>query len=146
MKKRVGDPGFDIAEFGRRLATQRGIGLNLLVHDVGLAVKFHELVLEAFVEYVDPDMAIVRLEQSTVLLHADHSYDRHPMVAEARTVEKRGAGAELRVYGLNPDRAESNAREHGFMILASAATKPHGLRECYLQDRDGYVWVPSIGV
>jgi hypothetical protein len=29
------------------------------------------------------------------------------------------------------------------MVLAEAADKPHGLRESYIVDPDGYVWVPD---
>ncbi len=33
---------------------------------------------------------------------------------------------------------------HGYTVLAGAADKPHGLREAYVVDADGYVWVPDI--
>ena len=29
-------------------------------------------------------------------------------------------------------------------VLQEATDKPHGLREAYLYDPDGYVWVPSV--
>jgi hypothetical protein len=29
-------------------------------------------------------------------------------------------------------------------VLAETQDKPHGLRECYLVDPDGYVWVPGV--
>ncbi len=29
-------------------------------------------------------------------------------------------------------------------VLAETSDKPHGLRECYLVDPDGYVWVPGV--
>ena len=57
-------------------------------------------------------------------------------------VEARGAGAELRLYGVDPDAAEARARALDAPVLAGAADKPHGLREAYLIDPDGYVWVP----
>ena len=30
------------------------------------------------------------------------------------------------------------------MHLAEAADKPHGLREAFIFDEDGYLWVPDI--
>lgn len=53
------------------------------------------------------------------------------------------AGAELRLHGCDPDRAEAAARRLGFAVLAPAADKPHGLREVVLRDPDGYIWVPD---
>jgi hypothetical protein len=32
------------------------------------------------------------------------------------------------------------------VVLAASADKPHGLRECFLADPDGYVWVPGTGI
>ena len=58
----------------------------------------------------------------------------------------RGAGAELRLYGLDPDAAEARARARGDAVLAASADKPHGLRECFLVDPDGYVWVPGTAI
>jgi hypothetical protein len=34
----------------------------------------------------------------------------------------------------------------GFKVLVETADKPHGLREAYLVDGDGYVWVPDVHV
>jgi hypothetical protein len=62
--------------------------------------------------------------------------------------EGRGAGAELRLYGRDPDAAEAVARdladEMGGVVLAGAADKPHGVREVYLLDPEGYCWVPTV--
>ena len=60
-----------------------------------------------------------------------------------RDLAGRGAGVELRLYGVDPDQAEARARAAGQVVLAGSADKPHGLRECYLLDEDGYTWVPS---
>ena len=53
---------------------------------------------------------------------------------------------ELRFYGVDPDAAEARARARGDTVLAGAADKPHGLRESYLVDPDGYVWVPGVAI
>src|SRR3990172_2216459 len=52
--------------------------------------------------------------------------------------------AVLRPHGRDPDEAEAAARRLGFPVLAGATDKPHGLREAFLLDADGYLWVPDI--
>jgi len=80
------------------------------------------------------------------MFHADHTYDRHPLLPMVAGVARRGAGVELRLHGCDPDRAEAAAKRLGFEVLASAADKPHGLREAYLADADGYIWVPDVPI
>ena len=58
-------------------------------------------------------------------------------------VELRGIGAEIRVYGIDPDAAEARAREGGHIVLSGAIDKPHGLRECHIVGPSGYVFVPG---
>ena len=58
--------------------------------------------------------------------------------------EVRGVGAELRVMGLDPDAAEGRARAAGYTVLAGSLDKAHGMREAYILDADGYLWVPSV--
>ena len=41
------------------------------------------------------------------------------------------------------DLAAARAEAAGGTILQPPTDKPHGLREAYLLDPDGYVWVPS---
>ena len=65
------------------------------------------------------------------------------MIGSVAGLEARGAGVELRLYGVDPDEAEAAARRSGATVLAPAADKPHGLREAHIVDDDGYVWVPS---
>ena len=36
------------------------------------------------------------------------------------------------------------ALQRGYEVLEPASDKPHGLREAYILDADGYVWVPDI--
>ena len=66
---------------------------------------------------------------------------RTPAVAN---VEGRGAAAEFRLHGIDLDKAEANARTQGYTVLAGALDKPHGLREAYILDPDGYCWVPDV--
>ena len=68
------------------------------------------------------------------------------MTGAVQGVDARGAGAELRLYGLDPDAAEARARALGSIVLAGAMDKPHGLREAYLVDPEGYIWAPSVGL
>jgi hypothetical protein len=54
------------------------------------------------------------------MLHADHTYDHHPLYARLQTPGQRGTGAELRVLGLDPDAVERRARHAGAEILQPA--------------------------
>jgi hypothetical protein len=78
------------------------------------------------------------------MLHADHTYRDHPISGSLSDKTPRGIGAEIRLYGRDPDAAEAAARELGFDVLSGAIDKPHGLRECFLISPSGYVWVPGV--
>jgi catechol 2,3-dioxygenase-like lactoylglutathione lyase family enzyme len=122
-----------------------GLTVNLLVPDIPSALRFQEEVLGAEVVYQDPDFAVVRSSGSEWMLHADHTYDKHPMGRDL-SAGPRGKGLELRLHGCDPDRAEASARRLGYAVIDPATDKPHGLREAYLQDGDGYIWVVDIHV
>lgn len=128
-------------EYGRSL---QGLTVNLLVADIERALVFQRHVLGADIVYSDPDFAVLRGYGGEWMLHADHTYDRHPMRITATATGARSGGVELRLHGCDPDKAEAAAVEHGFQVMASAANKPHGLREAYLLDADGFVWVPDV--
>lgn len=132
----------DADAFGRALGP--GLGVNLLVTDVEASARFQSEVLDAKIEYMDQDFAIMTACGSTWMLHHDRTYRDHPMSGIALAASGRGAGAELRLYGCDPDKAEARAAQHDGVVLAGAADKPHGLREAYIIDADGYVWVPSV--
>ncbi|GJL80652.1 MAG: hypothetical protein DHS20C01_02860 [marine bacterium B5-7] len=141
MKKRTGDPWMSADDFGRSLT---GVGFNLLVANVERAIEFQRNVLGVTVIYQDTDFAVVENDAGLYMLHADHTYRDHPMVGIATNAEGRGAGIELRLYNLDPDTVEARANDAGYTILAGSADKPHGLRESYIIDDDGYVWVPCV--
>ena len=132
----------DADAFGRALGP--GIGLNLLVSDIEAAARFQARVLDAAVDYWDRDFAILRAQGAVWMLHSDRSYRDHPLSGIATAAEGRGAGAELRLYGCDPDVAEAVARDLGGVVLAGSADKPHGVREAYILDPEGYCWVPTI--
>jgi len=134
----------DPAEYGRRIPA--GLGINLLVRDVARSARFQVDVLGARVEHLEEHFAIVALAGSRWLLHSDWSYRAHPLRGAVIAVEARGAGVELRLYGVDPDQAEARARQRDGIVLSGALDKEHGLREAYLVDDDGYVWVPSIAL
>lgn len=140
-KKRTGDPWMPAPDYGRGL---KGFGINLIVLDVAAAVAFATDVLGAEIVYADPDFAVLRAAGAEWMLHADHTYDRHPLKGSLVDGTHRGVGVELRLHGLDPDAAEARARVRGDTVLAGALDKPHGLREAYIVDPDGYVWVPDV--
>lgn len=131
----------DAMDFGRRLPA--GIGINLLVSDVARSVSLQAALFGVTVEYQDTHFAALRFNGSRILLHSDWSYRNHPFGRAVEGVVVRGQGVELRLYGADPDRAESLARSLDVVVVCAATDKEHGLREAYLMDPDGYVWVPS---
>jgi catechol 2,3-dioxygenase-like lactoylglutathione lyase family enzyme len=141
MKLRTGDPWIPAPQYSHTL---QGLTLNLLVRDIARSLPFHREVLGAQVVYSDADFAVLRYGEVEWMLHADHTYLDHPLHASLSEEIPRGVGAELRLHGRDPDEAEAVARRLGFVVLAGTIDKPHGLREAYLVDADGYLWVPDI--
>ncbi|UCH74028.1 MAG: hypothetical protein JSU82_17200 [Rhodospirillales bacterium] len=139
-RRRTGTPWMTASAFGRTL---EGFGVNLLVRDIDISVAFATRVLGAVAVYHDADFAVLRHSAAQWLLHADHTYEDNPLHGFVTDGEGRGAGVELRLYDSNPDAAEASARAGGYIVLAGATDKPHGLRETYLLDPDGYCWVLS---
>lgn len=143
MKLRVGEPWMPAKEYGQSL---RGLTVNLLVSDINAALAFQRDVLGVGIIYSDPDFAVCSGFGSQWMLHADHTYDNHPMGSSLHHEQPRGAGIELRLHGCHPDKAEAAARQFGFEVLSPSTDKGHGLREVYIRDHDGYIWVPDIPV
>ncbi len=141
--KRSGTPWMPADEYGRGL---KGFGVNLLVSDVAASVAFATAVLGAEAVYHDPDFAVLRRGAVGWMLHADHAYADHPLAGFVKGLDGRGAGVELRLYDCDPDAAEAAARAAGYLVLAGAADKPHGLREAFILDPDGYCWVPGRAI
>ncbi len=134
----------DPMAFGRKLA--RGLGVNLLVTDVDRAARFQANVLDARVVYWEEHFAVMAALGSVWQLHSDWSYRAHELRGAVAGVAARGAGAELRLYGADPDACVARARAAGAVVLSAAVDKPHGLREAHIVDDDGYVWVPSVAL
>ena len=141
MKLRIGDSWMPAPDYGRTL---RGLTVNLLVRDIDTSLAFARAVLRAEVVYADPDFAVLRGYGAEWMLHADHTYRGHPLHHEVMAVAARGIGAELRLHGCDPDAATAAARANGHIVVADPADKPHGLREAFIADPDGYVWVPDV--
>jgi len=131
----------DADAFGRALLP--GFGVNLLVRDVAAAAAWQAAVLGAEIQYWDRDFAMLAAAGARWFLHHDRTYGRHPLSGIVAGAETRGAGVELRVYGSDPDAAEAAAAMAGGHVLAGAADKPHGVREAFLIDPEGYCWVPT---
>lgn len=142
--KRTREPWMTADAFGRSLP--RGLGVNLLVDAVAPMATFLDEVLSARLVHADEDFAVAELAGSLLLVHADHTYDRHPLSGVVAGLAARGAGVELRVYGIDPDGAEARARRRGDIVLAGSSDKPHGLRECAIIGPCGYVFVPSAAI
>jgi predicted enzyme related to lactoylglutathione lyase len=120
-----------------------GLGLNILVRDVPGQCRFLETVLDIRTHRVSADFAIAAYGSQVFQLHSDGAYHANPLLGLLPENPPRGAGAEIRLYQTDPDKAVERAKEAGYTILQPATNKPHGLREAYILCDDGYAWVPS---
>jgi uncharacterized glyoxalase superfamily protein PhnB len=127
----------DAPEFGRSLPS---FCANLLVTDPRVSAEFYRQVLGAVVRYVDEDFAAIEVHGTPIMLHADRTYAGHPWYPELRDGLRRGLGAELRLFGVDPDPVARAADRHGGLVLQPAQDKPHGWRETIIADPDGYSW------
>ena len=128
-------------DYGRSL---HGMGVNLLVRETARTVEFARDVLGLTIVYADADLAVLRHGEHEWMVHADHTYDAHALLPRTRIAALRGGGIEFRVHGVDPDAAVAAAQRLGFEVLDAPNNKPHGLREAYILDADGYVWVPDV--
>jgi uncharacterized glyoxalase superfamily protein PhnB len=129
------------SEYSRTL---KGLTLNLLVKEIEPALSFAQEVLGAEVVYSDPDFAVLSANEAEWMLHADHTYDKHPMGDTVSADAARGAGIEIRLHGCDPDTAEQAARIGGYEVISPATDMGHGVREAFIRDQDGYIWAPDV--
>jgi catechol 2,3-dioxygenase-like lactoylglutathione lyase family enzyme len=141
--KRTGEPWKTADEYGRSLAY---FTVNLLVRDLHRSVAFYREVLGAVVTYADADFAALRLKELEFMLHADHAYDHHAWFADLARGERRGLGAELRLFQTDPELIESRARKFGATILQPSQDMPHGWRDVIVADPDGYTWAVGMAL
>jgi uncharacterized glyoxalase superfamily protein PhnB len=130
-------------EYGRALP---GFTVNLLVRDVMKSLPFYRDVLQATVRYADADFAALELNGTEFMLHADHTYDQHPLYTRLQAAGLRGTGAELRVMGIDPDALEARARAVGASVRQPSRDFPHGWRDVMLEDLDGYIWAVGVPI
>lgn len=128
------------ADFGAGL---RGMGLNLLVRDVGAQVAFLETVFGMNAFQPTADFAIMSYGDQVFQLHSDGTYHSNPLLGLLPETPPRGAGIEIRLYETDPEQACAVAEAAGGTILQGPRDKPHGLREAYILCENGYAWVAS---
>lgn len=128
------------SDFG---ASLRGIGLNILVRDVEATAAALATVFGMGAHRLSEDFAIMTYGDQLFQLHSDATYVQNPLLTVLPENPPRGGGIEIRLYDSDPDVATQRAEAVGLTILQAPRDKPHGLREAYILDRDGYVWVPS---
>ena len=142
-RKRTGTPWMPAPEYAKQLT---GLTINLLVHDIAASLPFYTDVLGLVALYSDPDFAALEGGPGVrMMLHADHTLDHRPEeIARLSASVRRGAGAEIRILGLDPDQVEARARKRGYAVNVPAQDFPHGWRECRLEDSNGYMF--AVGV
>jgi catechol 2,3-dioxygenase-like lactoylglutathione lyase family enzyme len=138
----MGEPWRSGADYGRDLPA---FSVNLIVRDIERSLAFYTDVLGATLHYSDPDFAALRLAGVEFMLHADHAYDGHPLYG-ALDAPRRGAGAELRVLGVDPDAVQRRAEARGAEVVQPAGDRGHGWRDVTVADPDGYVWAVGVAI
>ena len=118
-KKRTGDPWMAAPKYGASLT---GLDINLLVADVSAAVSFATDVFGAETVYADRDFAVLKLGEMEWMVHADHTFDKHPLVGFVANVEGRGAGAEFCLHGIDPDKTEATRARRAIPFLRAPWT------------------------
>ncbi|MCB1457494.1 MAG: hypothetical protein KDJ51_15415 [Nitratireductor sp.] len=132
------------AAYGRSLA---GMGINLLVRNIAEETAWLAAVLKLEIIREDSNFAVIGYGDQHFMLHVDGTYAENPLLSLLPETGMRGGGIELRLYDTDPDAALASAHEaqvagHG-SVLRECSDRPHGLRECYLLDPNGYCWIPS---
>lgn len=141
----------DAPEYGRAMPA---FSANLLVRDPRLSAGWYGDVLGALVRHADATFAALELPvvlagvpgRVPLMLHADSTYRSHAWAGELADGVRRGLGAELRLLGVDPDAVAAAAQDQGSPVLADAADKPHGWRECVVEDPDGYAWAVGVPI
>ncbi len=141
--KRTGTPWMAADAYGKTL---HGLSLNLIVRDVATSLPFYRDVIGMTVHYADADMAALQLEDTQIVLHADHTHDKQPWATRLPDAGKRGLGVEIRIFDVDPDAAERRATEHGGIVLIGARDWPHGWRDVVLEDPDGYTFAVGVAL
>src|SRR5215472_6828695 len=123
-RTRVGDPFLSADDYGRSLPR---FSVNLLVRNVETSLKFYRDVLGAIVRYADNDFAALSLLGIDFMLHADHSYDHHPLYPLLMAAPVRGAGEEFPPRLARSDGARSGRLRLDGRPSDSGARMMHGV-------------------
>lgn len=127
-------------DVGRALSA---FGVNLLVRNGQRTAAFLIEALGFTQIRLGDGYGLFRLGSVLIQIHEDTSYTGNPLPSLLPESGPRGAGVELRLFECDPDVAETCAKGRGDVVLRETLDRPHGLRECYILDPDGYCWVPS---
>lgn len=134
-------------------ASLKGLGLNVLVRDVKRTAGFLQAVFGMGAQRLSADFAIITYgegpSRQIFQLHADPTYTANPLLSLLPEAAPRGSGLEIRLYDSDPEAAVAAMAalpavdREDLTLLQAPTNKPHGLREAYILDFDGYAWVPS---
>ncbi|MBT8435866.1 MAG: hypothetical protein KJP11_00715, partial [Gammaproteobacteria bacterium] len=89
MKKSSTTPFMPPPDYGQSLS---GFTINVLSDNLPRALVFQRDVLRAEILHQDEDLLILRGYGSNWMVHADHTYDQHPLLADTQNETRRGAG------------------------------------------------------
>jgi predicted enzyme related to lactoylglutathione lyase len=128
-------------DFGTSL---RGIGINLISRDVPGLARFLQTVFGLTAHRVSADFAIIAHGSALLQIHGDASYGRHPLHDLLPENPPRGAGVQIYLFGVDPDKAAARAEAAGGSVIEGPADKPHGLREATILTPEGQAFSPAV--
>lgn len=131
----------DPARFGRSL---RGVGVNLLCRDVRATADFLLGTFGLTIHRLSDDFALARHGDVLIQLHSDATFRNHPLLSLLPENPPRGAGAQLYLFGIDPDAACARAEAAGGTVIEPPTDKPHGLREATILSPDGFALSPAV--
>jgi predicted enzyme related to lactoylglutathione lyase len=129
--------------FGRSLT---GIGLNLLSPDVGRLATFLRDTFGLSVHRLSRDFAIATHSGAVFQIHADATFGAHPLHGLLPETPPRGTGAQIYLFGVDPDASAARAEAAGGLVIEVPADKPHGLREATILSPEGYAFSPAVAL
>ena len=115
--------------------------MNLLCRDVRGMAAFLSEVFGLRVYRLSDDFAIIEHDGMILQLHSDGTYGAHPLLGLVPESAPRGGGAQIYLFGIDPD--EAVARANPVMVLEAPRDKPHGLREATILSPEGYAFSPA---
>ena len=124
-------------QYGRSL---RGLSINLLVRDIPRALAFAREVLGVEPVYSDPDFAVLRHGRRSGCSTPTTPIATIRCTPASRPTTRGASGRRSGCTTPTPTRPKRRPGRGETRSSPKAMDKPHGVREVFILDPDGYLW------